>query len=89
MLTERIYQQILLEKKSLIVRACQSCIKFKKGSIHFMTKHNFDTNLRGLELNGIIVDCAFMLSQGEIDQLYRAGIPCMLKQDRLFFIFVG
>lgn len=52
------------------------------------TSFCFDKDLRGIELNGIIVDCACMFSQSKIDSIYDIGMACMKNSKYQFFIFV-
>jgi len=58
------------------------------GTIQFMSIHDFDSQLRGLELDGIIVDCASFMNQSKIELLYRVGIECMRNKPYAFFILV-
>jgi len=63
-------------------------IESENRKINFMSIHNFDNQLRGLELDGIIVDCASFMNPSKIDLLYRVGIECMRNKPYMFFIFV-
>lgn len=51
------------------------------GSINCLEK------FRGHEFEAIIIDCAFMLSQKGIGDIYSLG-PCMIKYPQKFFIFL-
>ena len=63
-------------------------VEKKNGSVYFMSSNNFDNQLRGLELDGIIVDCASFMNPSKIDLLYQVGIECMRYKPHMFFIFV-
>lgn len=76
------------EKKTPIAKAYPNYIGFKHGEIFFMSGKNFDEQLRGRQLDGIIIDGAFSLSPSQIDQLYKTGEPCMFFNKYRFFIFV-
>lgn len=57
------------------------------GEIHFISI-NSTINLRGLELDGIIVDCSSILSEKKIEQLYNDGFQCMSTKKYKYLIFV-
>ena len=57
------------------------------GEIHLISINSTD-NLRGLELDGIIVDCASIISEKKIEQLYNDGFQCMSTKQYKYLIFV-
>jgi hypothetical protein len=57
------------------------------GEIHFISINSTD-NLRGLELDGIIVDCTSIISEKKIEQLYNDGFQCMSTKQYKYLIFV-
>jgi len=75
-----------------IYKLTASNITIKNGpdisTIHLMSNHTFDYELKGLNLTGIIVDCASFLSKSKMEELYRVGMPCMYAHKYQFFIFV-
>ena len=70
-----------------IISTTQSHIKHRDGNIYLKTIKQIE-QLRGMDLNGIIVDCASMVSQSKIDEIYRIGTPTMIDKEYKFFIFV-
>lgn len=86
---EEINKMVGVYSKGDILKQTQSYIEFKNGRTQFMTANTFNRDLRGLDLDGIIVDCAFYLSQSKIEELYQVGMPCMRFKPYKFFIFVG
>ena len=66
----------------------KSLLSNKNCYINFMTQNTFDNNLRGQELDGIIVDCASFMSQKKMDQLYQTGMACMINKKYKLFIFM-
>lgn len=62
--------------------------KGKIGKTILTSFASFDRELRGLELDGIIIDCACMLTQTKTENLYAVGLPCMVRKPHQFFIFV-
>ena len=72
-----------------IRKTIQSRIEFEDDSIILLeSQHTFHTNLRGYELDGIIVDGMSLLSQSKIENIYETGIACMEHKKYKFFIFV-
>jgi hypothetical protein len=91
--------QMLVHLHKLITRCAEqdgnnikfctpSHIEFENGSLDLIGIDSADRYLRGREFDGIIVDCAFWLSQSKIDKLYEVGIPCMQFKPHVIFIFV-
>lgn len=89
-MSERLIDNIRLNSiNNNIVKITKSQIDFKNGNKTILiTTHNFNEKLRGISLDGIIVDCACLLSQKKIEEIYKTGIPCMQFQPYRFFIFV-
>ena len=76
-------------EKRDIRKTTQKIIEFKDNSMILLEKqHTFFTNLRGHELDGIIVDGISFLSQSKIENIYEMGITCMEHKKYKFFIFV-
>lgn len=63
-------------------------ITFNNGGEIHLISINSTNNLRGLELDGIIVDCASILSEKKIGQLYNDGFQCMSTKKYKHLIFV-
>jgi len=57
------------------------------GEIHLISI-NSTINLRGLELDGIIIDCSSIISEKKIEQLYNDGFQCMSTKQYKYLIFV-
>lgn len=62
--------------------------KGKGGKTILTSFGSFERDLRGLEADGIIVDCACMLTKTKMEELYKIGLPCMCRRLHQFFIFV-
>lgn len=54
----------------------------------FSSIGSYEKDLRGTELDGIIVDCAFMLSQQDLTNIYNLGVASMRFKPHAYFIFV-
>lgn len=77
----------LLKRKLQSVKS--NCISYEDGQvIRFGSIKNFNSCLRGVDINGIIIDCASLWSKEKIEELYTIGLPCMLYQKTISFIFV-
>jgi len=97
LIREKIRYQLLKpttkpNKNPIATKLTQAAITIKDGKdegiIHLMSMYNFDNALRGLNLTGIIVDCASLLSKSKVEELYQVGMPCMKNHRYQFFIFV-
>jgi hypothetical protein len=60
----------------------------KKGTTIMSSFASFERDLRGIDLNGVLVDCACLLSKTTTEVLYQIGLGCMAKNKYAFFIFV-
>ena len=88
-MAERNLNLIRQYDKGFISKATKSYVEFQSGGkVDFMSLQNFENNLRGIEFDGIIVDCACMMSQNKMERLYDSAIPCMQFRPYMFFIFV-
>lgn len=63
-------------------------IQFKNGAFINFDSINAIDNIRGMELDGVIVDCASFISKTKIEELYRTALPSMRLKPYVFFIFV-
>lgn len=75
--------------KSNIIKVTKSYVNFADGKTIFTSFGSFDRDLRGINLDGIIVDCAYMLTKEKTKKLYQTAMPCMARKRYQFFIFVG
>lgn len=62
--------------------------KNKTGKTILTSLGSFERDMRGLDINGVIVDGACMLSNKAEEKLYNIGMECMRLQPHQFFIFV-
>lgn len=74
-----------------ITKQCKTKITTNNINIDFISLQQLDRfdRLRGMDLNGIIVDCATFIKRKQKRRLYLDALPCMRCKDYVFFIFVG
>ena len=88
-MNRRIYE-LTFKYNSNIKKATLDCINFENNkTVRFLSLNTLDNRLRGFEFEGIIVDCAFMLSNKQIEKLYKLGETSMRFSREQYFIFVG
>lgn len=91
-MSEKNIDKIVQYSNGHIAKCNKSFISYengtKKGKTVLTSFASMERDLRGLELNGILVDCACFLTQTKIDELYKIGMACMAKSKYQFFIFV-
>jgi hypothetical protein len=64
-------------------------IQYKNGSLISCVGIQQFVNIgKGIELNGIIVDCASLIKPSQLEELYDIGIKAMQFQKFISFIFV-
>jgi hypothetical protein len=56
-------------------------------NISFVTSHTL-SNARGLDIDTIIVNCSFMLSQAHEDEIYNLAMKYAASKETFFVIFV-
>jgi hypothetical protein len=71
-----------------IIKRTKTNITTKDININFISIHQID-QMRGVELDGIIVDCACFIKRKQKEELYRTCLPCMQLKDYVFFMFIG
>lgn len=86
------------KRKAPIFRSKLDKHRIKKCTKHNITAENIDIdfisihqidNMRGLEVDGLIVDCACFIKRKQKEELYRTCLPCMKFKDYVFFMFIG
>ena len=91
-MSERNIENVSKNSGNNIYKATKSYIEFTKdkesGKTIFTSFNSFDRDLRGIELDGIIIDCASMLTKKKIKSLYEVGMSCMARKQYQFFIFI-
>lgn len=86
---ERVKAVILSENDRKILKETSSYIDFKDGTnILFSSHFAFENEIKGRELDGIIVDVFSMMPQKKVDLLYETGMPSMLRTKNPAFIFI-
>jgi len=81
----KIFTSYLISHK--ITKYTSSYITAKDIDIKFISIGQIN-QLRGVELDGIIVDCASFIKRKQKEELYLNGLPCMHFKDYVFFMFI-
>jgi len=74
--------------KHNIVKYTANNITTENLSVDFISINQID-KMRGVQIDGIIVDCAYFVKRKQREELYSTCLPCMQFKNYVFFMFIG
>ena len=76
-------------RSCVIEERSKRAIKFYDGgSVLGFSDYESDTRLRGIQIDGILLDCSTFISDKAMDNIYYLGMACMTKNELKYFICV-